>query len=48
MQHNCNGEKEIELELEKDLDQEKRKKRSYQNKKILDILRVYDNNNNYN
>lgn len=43
MQHNCNG------NGEKDLDQEEKKKNApVKIKKYLDILRAYDNNNNYN
>lgn len=49
MQHNCNGNGEKKIDSEKDLDQEEKKKNApVKNKKFLDILRAYDNNNNYN
>lgn len=55
VQHNCNVEKDKEKELElekkidsdKDLDQEEKTLLS-KTKNFLDILRAYDNNNNYN
>lgn len=49
MQHNCNGNGEKKIDSEKDLDQEEKKKNApVKIKKYLDILRAYDNNNNYN